>query len=341
MRRTLEHVVIAGLVGAAAGALPAPRAEIVEEIVAWVNGDIITKSELEGEEQSLISDAYRQFTGDELDRKVRQIREGLLMQLVDRKMLLHQAQRFFDVSKMRQAFYDSFKEQQKQEHNIQTDQDLERQLAAEGMTVEQLKDQLVEMFAPQEIVRLQVGNKISIGDKELEAYYASHAGEFVVPGQVTLREIVFRAETAEARQTRRSELEAVRQRLVAGADFAAVAQEVSESGTKAEGGLLGPLQHGELAPALDGPAWSVPVGELSSVIETEHGLHLLKVEARVDDGPKPLSEVRDVLRRRLEEQKYSGELRTYMEKVRAEAEWCVKPRYKDRVAAEVPICKSS
>jgi parvulin-like peptidyl-prolyl isomerase len=309
-------------------ALAAPAsAEIIEEIVAVVNGDIITKSDFEEEEQMLVAESYRQFAGEELDRRVSDIREQLLMQLIDRKILVHKAEAMYDTAKMGEMFMESFKAY----NQITDEEELERLLAREGMTVEELTERLIENFAPEEVIRFEVASRIAIGDKEVEAYYEENPDQFLIAGEVTLREIVLLARTEARKLERRSEAEEILRRAAAGEDFAELASELSEAGTKEGGGLLGPLKRGELAEQLESLAFSLPVGELSEIVETAHGLHIIKVDSRTDDGLAPLDEVRENLRGYMEELKTMDELALFMDKARGEAEWCVKPKYADRL----------
>jgi parvulin-like peptidyl-prolyl isomerase len=302
-------------------------AEIIEEIVAVVNGDIITKTDFEEEEQMLVAESYRQFAGEDLDRKVRELREQLLMQMIDRKILVHKAQAMYDTEMMGEMFMDSFKAY----NQITDEEELERLLAREGMTVEELRTRLIENFAPEEVIRFEVASRIAVGDKEVEAYYQENPEQFLIAGEVTLREIVLLARTDARKMERRSEAEEIVRRAAAGEDFAELARELSDAGTKDAGGLLGPLKKGELAEQLDTLAFSLPVGELSEILETPHGLHIIKVDARTDDGLAPLEEVRENLRGYLTELKTVDELAVYMDKARGEAEWCVKPKYADRL----------
>ena len=127
----------------------AARAEVIEEIVAKVNDDIITKSDLEGEEQATVAELYRRYTGDELDRQVRSARQNLLQRMIDRKILYHRAQRLYDMDKMSESFLKEFKAQQQ----IKSDQELERLLVQENMTLADLKARDLESFAPDQVVR--------------------------------------------------------------------------------------------------------------------------------------------------------------------------------------------
>jgi len=304
------------------------RAEVVEEIVAWVNGDIITMSDLEREEQGILGELYRRYTGAELDAQVRTARAEMLDRMIDRKILVQRASHLYDMSKMRNALLDSFKEQQK----VKTDQELERMLAQEGMTLEELKDRLVEMYAPEEIIRFEVIGRVSVSEKEVADYFVTHPRDWEVPASAMLREIVLLAEGA-AREGRRVEAEKIRERAVApGADYAALAQEVSEAGTKANGGLLGPVGKGDLAPPLDQAAFSVPVGQVSPVIEMPHGFHLIYVESRSDARSKSLKEVKDTIRADLEREKSRKALDDYLAKARAESDIVVADAYKSRLA---------
>ncbi len=304
------------------------RAEVIEEIVAWVNGDIITKSELEREEQILLADIYRRFTGSDLDARVSKTRAEMLERMIDRKILVQRASHLYDMSKMRNALLESFKEQQK----VKTEEELERLLAQDGMTIDELKDRLVEMYAPEEIIRFEVVGRMSVSDKEVAAYYITHVEEWEVPATATLREIVLLAGTDD-RDRRRAEIEGIRERAVApGTDFGALAGEVSESGTKSSGGLLGPLGRGDLAPALDEAAFHVPVGEVSPVIEMPHGFHLIRVESRSEARRKPLDEVKETVRADLEQAKYALVLDEYLKKARGESAIVVAEAYKDRLA---------
>ncbi len=301
--------------------------EVVEEVVAWVNGDVIAKSELEQEEQMLLAEIYRRFTGAELDAQVKKARTGLLDRMIDQKILLQRAERLFDVSKMGGSLIDEFKQQNK----FKNDDELQRALDQEGITVDDLKRRLIEMYAPQEMIRVEVVGRLSISDREIAAYYDAHPELFDVPAKATIREIVLLADEAN-REARRAEAEKIRERAAApGADFAALAGEVSDAGTKSTGGLLAAVGKGDLAPALEQSAFEDPVGQVSAVIEMPHGFHILKVDERSDARRRTLEESKEDLRSRIQDEKYAAELAKYLKKARAESEIVVKEKYKSRL----------
>ena len=315
------------------------HAETLEEIVAYVNGDIITKSELEQQAQVLVSEAYKRCSGDELDRQVKQLNENILLDMVDQRILLDRAKTMFsDIEGIKKMYYEGFKENQ----GIEDDAEFAKMLEKEGMTVDDFKQRLLEIYAPEEVLRLEVKNRISIGDREVEQYYKDHAAEFDKKDEVTVREIVLLAETPDKQAARRDEVKAVLQRLRSGEDFAAVAEQVSESGTKEKGGLLGTVGRGDLSQALESAAFSMQAGEVSDALETPYGFHILKVESRTVGERASLDEVRETLREMLAAKKYDEDVTVFRKKIRSEAEWCVKRKYRERIAAgeDVQICES-
>jgi len=304
------------------------QAEVVDEIVAKVNDDIVTKSDLDTEEQGLLQDLYRRFSGTELDGKVAEAKRELLRRLVDRRVLIQRAAHIFDMTKMQEFYLESFKDQQ----NIKSDKELEKLLAEQGMTMADLKTRLVEEFSPQQVVRAEVAERIAVSEKDTRAYYEAHTSEFEIPAQATVREIVLKASDSE-RDAKKAQAEAVRARVAEpGADFAAVAAEVSDAGTKKAGGVLGTVKKGDLADALEKAAFSIPVGEISPVIEAGYGFHILKVDARIDAALKPFEDVKADIETRIQNDRFAAEYKNYMKKAWTEATIWISPQYQSRLS---------
>lgn len=329
-RTILVYAVACGLLVAALGAGRSARAEVVEEIVAWVEGSIITLSEFREEEQLLVQELYRTFAGSDLDRELDRARETLLMTMIDREILMNKAERMFDLDRAGDSYLKMVREQQ----GIKNDEELERLLARQGMTLAEFKKQMTERFAPQEVIRAEVGSRVSVSDAEVEAYYQDHPREFDRAGSVTFREVVLLSEKRPDVDLR-AEAEQVRARLAEeGADFGEIAKEVSDAGTAAEGGLLGPLEQGELSEKLESVAFSLPIGQVSDVIEMPYGYHIIRVEERKEPGRVALDEVREELRQRIEDEKYSQSVEDYLQQAREEVDWSVNPKYITRIPAD-------
>jgi len=304
------------------------QAEVLDEIVAKVNEDIVTKSDLDVEEQGMLQELYKRYSGSELDTQVALAKKELLRNLIDQRVLTQRAAHLFDVTKMQDFYLTQFKLQQ----NIKTDKELEKMLAQQGMTLADLKKRLVDDSAAREVVRAEVAERIAISDKDAHAYYDAHTADFAIPAQATVREIVLKAGASD-REAKRTQAEEVRARAAAaGADFAAIATEVSETGTKKAGGLLGTVKKGDLAAALENAAFSVPVGEVSSVIEADYGFHIVKVDARIEEGFKPFEAVKPEIEQKLQNARFSDEYKTYIKKAWSEATIWVSPKYQDKLS---------
>jgi len=304
------------------------RAEVLDEIVAKVNEDIVTKSDLDTEEQGMLQELYQRFSGTELDSQVAKGKKELLRHLIDQRVLTQRAAHLFDVTKMQDFYLTQFKLQQ----NIKSDKELEKMLAQQGMTLADLKKRLVDDSAAREVVRAEVAERIAISEKDERAYYDAHTADFAIPAQATVREIVLKAGASD-RDAKRAQAETVRERAsAAGADFAAIATEVSEAGTKKAGGLLGTVRKGDLSAALEQAAFSVPVGEVSAVIEADYGFHIVKVDARIEEGFKPFDEVKSEVEQKLQGERFSDEYKTYIKKAWSEATIWISPKYQERLS---------
>jgi len=311
----------------AGSTMPSVRAEVVDEIVAWVDGDIITKSELDDEERLLTEELYRRFTGNELDQQLAEARSQLLQQLIDRKILMRRAERLFDMDALGKSVLDDFKKRQ----GIGSDDELARLLQSEGISTEELTRRLLEGIAPNEIIRIEVENRVSVSDQEVEQFYRENPDLFRVPAEFTLREIVLLTDES----NKQAKLEQI-QKLHAeatqpGADFEALAKEHSDAGTASSGGLLGPAKKGDLSPELERAALDTPVGQVSEILEMSYGFHFVRVEARTEERLRGLDEVRDTIRANLENRKYVELLQEFLARAREESEWRVSDKYLDRL----------
>jgi peptidyl-prolyl cis-trans isomerase SurA len=217
-----------------------------------------------------------------------------------------------------------------------TDRDeLERLLAQEGQSLDDLLRRLVEMAAPAEVIRLEVTDRLSVGDKEARAYYDAHPEEFEIAAEAMLREIVFIARGDE-QEERMLEARHVHERLLdPEADFAEVAREVSDASSSTQGGLIGPFNRGDLVQVLEDAAFTLPIGVISNVLVTDNGLHIIRVESRTEDGMTPFEDVKDELRDRLENEKYSKALEEFLNKAREEASIWISPKYAAKYSIEI------
>src|SRR5215831_19420221 len=241
------RVVVALIV--VAGLSAVPRAEIFEQILVKVNGDIFTKSDLEQRQVAMLRQKGQQFDpkndpkNEQLRKALDEITPQIMVDVVDEMLL---AQRGKELGyRLSDEQFRSVVESIKKENKIETDEQLQAALKSENMTMADLRRNLEKTVIIQRVQQNEVMGKIGVTDDEARRYYETHLNEFTTPPTVTLREILIAVQTdarginASADETAKAKAEEVRRRVTAGGEnFERVATEVSDSGSKANAGLI-------------------------------------------------------------------------------------------------------
>jgi parvulin-like peptidyl-prolyl isomerase len=193
------------------------------------------------------------------------------------------------------------------------------------MTMADLRRQLERQMLITRVQQSEVMQKLQVTETELKAYYDQHKGEFTTTPQVTLREMLFAvpvtakgvnvAQDDEAK----AKAETVRQRLVAGEAFQRLAADFSDSPSKANGGLVGPIDLTALSPELLKAIQGMKAGELTPVLRTERGYQLIKIESIRTATEKTFDEARGDIADKIANEQRRAELQKYLARLRAEA----------------------
>lgn len=309
---------------------PEIRAELVEEIVARVNDDPITRSDLTAAEREAVEEIYGRKSGGSLDKDIERAKTELLRDLITKRLLIQQAERMYDIAKMQDAYMRQFKEQQK----IGTTAELERTLREEGYTLEEFRRKIVEVNAPGSVINMEVRDKISVSDAEVEAYYKAHHDDLSSVERLSYREILVRTDNRtldEARAIARGAAERARDD---GADFTGIAKELSEVDPKLRGVLLGPFGRGELAPELETAIFALKAGDVSEPIETGPALHIVRVDQHDESAIPSLEAIREKLSDAIEREKFGKALDAYIIDLWKHAEIHVPDEYLVRLQPE-------
>ena len=322
----------------AALALVAPlRAEIIEQVLVKVNGDIITKTDLE---QRQIQ-ALRARAG-EIDPETLKNDEGLKKALADitPRLLVEAIDEMLLVQLGREKGYrlsdQQFKEivdNIRKEQNLEDDAKFQQALQQEGMTVDDLRRNIERQMLISRVQQDEVGSKLTITEEEARQFYLSRQQQFAEPASVTLREILIEVPPdAKRGQTgvnvgkdddaakRAAE---IRARIMAGEDFGTVAAEVSSAPSKANGGLIGPIAVSELSPALQQLVQEMKPGSVTAPLRTARGYQILKLETFKPAAVQPFESVRDVVAERVHTERQRTEVRKFLTRLRSQAliEW--------------------
>ncbi len=316
--------------GATAAAPKGPE-ELIEDIVAWVNDDTVLMTELQEEErnsvQQLLQD--KSLPPEELSKRITQIKEGTLSQLISNRLMAQEVERLYNVDEVKKDLMRRFKEQRK----VKSDEEVERMLNQWGMTRAELEDRLLQDSAPGFIVDMQITRNLSVSDAEAQKFFDEHKGQLVAPPQITFREIVLLATDPDKREKRKAEAEALAARAKAGEDFVALVKEKSEAPSKSIEGKIGPVHPGDLIPEIGNTIAPLKPGDVTAAIETGQGWHILKVEERVEPKVSQLSDVRAEVDQAVRQQKFGPALDEYLHKLWTGASVEIRKPYLDRLPA--------
>ena len=168
--------------------------------------------------------------------------------------------------------------------------------------------------------KFDVLNKID--DQAVSAYYKEHPEDFQVPDRVNASHILIATmeeDTPETKAEKRKQLAGLKKQIDGGADFGELAAKHSACPSKAKGGDLGPFEKGKMVKPFEDAAFSLKKGEVSEVVETPFGYHLIKVTDRQPGRVMPLDEVKEKVRSFLDRQQREQTLNDYLEKLRGPA----------------------
>jgi peptidyl-prolyl cis-trans isomerase SurA len=211
-------------------------------------------------------------------------------------------------------------------------EDLQKAAEAQGVSFEDLKEQIRENVIRSEVISQEVGHRIDIAPSEIQAYYNAHLQEFQRPEQVKLNEILVATPNPEdAAQVADAEKKAddVEARLKAGAEFATVAKADSTGPTAQEGGRLGDYKRGDLPKVMEDATFNLQPGQFSAPIRTKQGWLILEVTEHNKGGVTPLPEVQNQIQEQIGMTKMEPAMRDYLAKLRDEAAIQVKAPYTD------------
>lgn len=313
----------------------ADTSTVIEEIVARVNSDIITRSEMQRSKEE-VRQELRQQIGDKADAMFAQREKDVLRDLIDQQLLLQKSK-----DKGLTADTELIKrlDDMRKQMGLPSIDDLEKAAKEQGVSFEDFKQNMKNQILTQMVIRNEVQPKIQVTKEEEKKFYDEHQKDLEHPERVRLSEILVSTEKVEpgdqaglaaAQQKAQQLLEQVR----GGAAFDEVAKKNSDAANTApQGGDLGYFKRGILAKELEDKAFAMKPGETSDVVRTKQGFLILKVTEHEAAGVPALKDVEPQISDQIYYQKLQPALRDYLTKLREEAYIDIKPGYVDTGAS--------
>jgi len=277
---------------------------VVDRVVAVVNGEIITMSDLQREE------ALKKT--DKPDERL------LLEDMIDRKLQMAAAKRAgMDVTdkELADAVEDIMK------RNSMDSKQFEAALAKEGLTLEQYKIELREQMTLSRVFNKYVRSGLAVDEAEVRAYYEKNKKTYSMPEEIRVRHIFFKlpedATPAQTEAVKEKALEAL-ERAKKGQDFIRLVEELSESENADQGGDLGFMQRDQVIPEIEEATRTLKPGELAGPIQCAGGFHVIRLE-EIRTQVKPFEKVKDEIAKMLYEQKSENTYRTWLQTLRSDS----------------------
>jgi len=323
-----------------AAALPmavAADVQVVEEIAAKINNDIITRGELEHRRQEIEQELRRQgLSGAKLAEAVKQAERDALRDQID-QLLLVQRGKDLDI-KVDADVTRRLAEIQVQNNIRDPDKFQEFIRQQTGMPFEDFKQQLTNQILTQKVVGSEIGSRIAISDEEMQKYYEEHKKEYVREEQVFLSQILISTEgkTPEQIETAEKKAKDLAERGKKGEKFSDLARDNSDDTETAKaGGYIGGFKKGLLLKQIEDVVFKEKKGYVSDPLKIEKPacFLVLKVEERFEAGQASFDEVKTEIEDRLREPKIEPRVREYLTRLREEAFLQIKDGYVDSGAA--------
>lgn len=306
--------------------------KVIEEIVARVNNEVITKSELQhsidSAEDEAKQDCENRCTPEQLKSVTEDRRKNALRDLIDQSLLVQRGKDMGlsvepDVIKQLDAI--------RQENKLDSLDELEKKVSEAGLNYEDFKNNIRNGILTKRVISEEVGSHLNVTTDEIQKYYDAHKAEFVRPEQVALRSIEVNtsgkseAEVADLKKKAETAL----QRIKDGEDFGEIAKRYSDGSTAKQGGYLGIYKRGELSKQLEDVVFAMKRNGLTDVMETRQGFLIMQVLEHYDEGEQALDKVREEIHQKLYGQKMEPALRDYLKTLREQSYVVVKPGYQD------------
>jgi len=304
-----------------ADAAPAAPPRIEDStVVVSVNGDQLMRSKLDKQISRIVSNPRMAGrSAEEVERARAEIERQLIDHFVARSLLVSRAKTenlVVEDTEVTEAV-------EQLSGRLPQGRTMETALAADGLTMEKLQEQLRGDLAARKVVEKQVAGIPEATEEEVSSFYEANSNAFRRSETATARHILFSVDAGAdetAKAEKRKLAEECCAKLQEGADFAKLAEEHSGCNTgKRSGGDLGTFERGRMVKPFEDAAFSQEIGKVGPVVETQFGFHIIEVTGRSEAGTTPLAEVKDQIAERITNQKRQQAAKTYVDALKAKA----------------------
>jgi peptidyl-prolyl cis-trans isomerase SurA len=310
----IRKAVLAGM--AAVFLSAAVQAAVADRIVAVVNDEIVTLSELNNAFEPYQEKFETSFKGPDREKARAETKLVLLNRMID-NLLMEQESRKTGIEVRDEEVTDTIKDMQKRRKISPSE--FQKALEREGITPDAYRKDIRNQIIRMKLIRRDIKSRVAVTDEEIGEYYSKHREDYEGKESVRIRQILLilpkEADTA-VKEKLRADAEAIHKRLMNGEPFEALSTKYSQGPEAASGGDVGFIERGMIHSEVEDVAFSLPVNQISGVIESSVGFHIIQVIDRRGAGLLAIESAREEIREKIDRQKMEKKYGEWMEGLR-------------------------
>jgi parvulin-like peptidyl-prolyl isomerase len=293
-------------------------AEVVDKIIAVVNDEIITLAEFNTAFDPYLKNIEDNYKGKDKEALINQSKEAFLKRLVDNLLIEQEAKKAGKSIVIKdEEVMDVVRDMiAKRKSNME---EFKKNLAREGTSLESLKKDIRSQMVRMRLLRWEIKSKVMVSDEEIGEYYTKNRQDYEGKEAVRLKQIFLAIPAKADKKTKakiKEEAEQLRKRVLAGEPFELLAVKYSQGPGAAQGGDIGFIEKGTIIAAVDSVAFNLPMEQVSEVIESSIGFHIIKVVDKKGAGLKPIATVREEIKTKIEDEKLEKKYEEWITSVR-------------------------
>ena len=296
-------------------------AEVVDRIIAVVNDDIITLYEFNAAFEPYLKNIDNTYKGNDKETVIKQTRSAFLQRLIDNILIEQEGKKSgTGIIVKDEEVMDVIRDiMSKQKMSMQ---DFLKNLAKEGNSLDSVKKEIRTQMMRARLLRREIKSKVIVTDEEIGEYYNKNRQDYEGEETVRIKQLLLlkppKADSNAITQVRTGAMQ-LHKRVIAGESFDLLIVKYSQGPAAAQGGDVGFIGRGTIIPEVEKVAFSLPVGQISEVIESSVGFHIIQVVDKKGAGLKPITAVREEIKTKIEDEKLDKKFEEWIASIRAKS----------------------
>ncbi|PKN37663.1 MAG: hypothetical protein CVU62_08025 [Deltaproteobacteria bacterium HGW-Deltaproteobacteria-2] len=296
-------------------------AEVVDRIIAVVNDDIITLYEFNAAFEPYLKNIDNTYKGNNKETVIKQTRSAFLQRLIDNILIEQEGKKSgTGIIVKDEEVMDVIRDiMSKQKMSMQ---DFLKNLAKEGNSLDSVKKEIRTQMMRARLLRREIKSKVIVTDEEIGEYYNKNRQDYEGEETVRIKQLLLlkppKADSNAITQVRTGAMQ-LHKRVIAGESFDLLIVKYSQGPAAAQGGDVGFIGRGTIIPEVEKVAFSLPVGQISEVIESSVGFHIIQVVDKKGAGLKPITAVREEIKTKIEDEKLDKKFEEWIASIRAKS----------------------